>query len=137
MNEEEWVMEGRSVRVRVNDYSDPSANRGHDPPSTKKPAATSSAKTKSGRRGWLEDCWISSAHLIQNKWSSHQSICLSILLAYMTRVILSRLLEMHPFFISDLIKRLEFPYQCGLSYMRTFLGVLPHCSKKFWEYGGK
>ncbi|KAF8018809.1 hypothetical protein BT93_H3645 [Corymbia citriodora subsp. variegata] len=42
--EDDWMVEGRSLKVSVNDYNDPSANRGHDPP-------TPAKKVGSGNRG--------------------------------------------------------------------------------------
>lgn len=40
--------EGRSLKVRVNDYEDPSANRGHDP---RTPAKKAGNGNRGGRRG--------------------------------------------------------------------------------------
>ncbi|KAK3441994.1 hypothetical protein EUGRSUZ_B02245 [Eucalyptus grandis] len=46
--EDKGMVEGRSLRVRVNDYEDPSANRGHDPPT---PAGKVGNGNRGGRKG--------------------------------------------------------------------------------------
>ncbi|KAI6686941.1 hypothetical protein NL676_032854 [Syzygium grande] len=46
--EDEWMVEGRSLKVRLNDYGVPSANRNHDPPT---PAKKVSSSNRGGRRG--------------------------------------------------------------------------------------
>ncbi|XP_048136232.1 uncharacterized protein LOC125315422 [Rhodamnia argentea] len=48
--EDEWVVEGRSLKVTVNDYGGPSANRGHDPPTPPKKVGNNGNRG-GGRRG--------------------------------------------------------------------------------------
>lgn len=43
------IIEGRELAVRVNDYDEPAANRGHDPPSVRKGSGGGGRNT--GRRG--------------------------------------------------------------------------------------